>query len=319
MLTVDGPDQARQKNPFRRALSREAVNRRLGPAIEAVADGLINAFASDGEADLRGAFASRLPIRVILTVFGMPLEHEGQMRGWYDSFEQALANFTGDEAVAEAGRRNAADFRGLIRSEIEAVRLRPEGGLLSELVHAPTHERLTDEEIAANASIIFFGAISTVEALILNTLWALAVHPREWSRARSEPERLAAAIEETLRWTGPVQSATRHAAGDIDFKGVEIVAGETVNCILAAANRDPTVFTAPDRFDIDRANNAVHLAFGAGPHFCLGSHLARLEGAISISRLLERLPDLRVDLERSTPPTGYEFRQPSRLSATWAA
>jgi cytochrome P450 len=188
---------------------------------------------------------------------------------------------------------------------------------LSEVVHARQAERLTDEEIAANAQIIFFGGISTVEALILDALWALALDPAATASVRREPERLGAAIEETVRWAGPVQSATRHAARDIDLHGVAIGSGEIVNCILAAANRDPVMFAEPDRFDISRPNAADQVGFGAGPHFCLGAHLAKVEATIALGRLFSRLPDFRVDLARSEAPSGYEFRQPRRLMATW--
>jgi cytochrome P450 len=185
------------------------------------------------------------------------------------------------------------------------------------LVNAPAGRSLTDAEIRRNISIIFFGGISTVEALILNSLWALLQHPETLQRVRATAALLPKVVEETIRWLGPVQSATRHAINDCTYRNVRFTARDAVNCMLAAANRDPSVFPAPERFDIDRNNLHRHLGFATGTHACLGLHLARATGRIALEHLLAELPGLRLDCEKSPPPSGYEFRQPRSMWVSW--
>lgn len=173
------------------------------------------------------------------------------------------------------------------------------------------------EAIERNALIILFGGISTVEALILNALYALSMNPGCLARVRAEPSSLRAVLDETIRWAGPVQSATRHVAHDTEVAGIPLQAGETVNCMIAAANRDPEVFADPDRFDIDRPGLRKHLGFAIGPHHCLGSSLAKLEGRIALEELLSRLPGCRVADMAAAKPHGSEFRQPEELKLVW--
>ncbi|MBS0396469.1 MAG: cytochrome P450, partial [Proteobacteria bacterium] len=191
--------------------------------------------------------------------------------------------------------------------------------LLADLVRAGPAARLGDEEICRNLSIIFFGGISTVEALVLNTLWALARSPGALERVRADADCIAAALEESARWRSPVQSATRHVVGDVEFRGVTFRAGETVNCMLGSANRDAEVFERPDEFELARPNARRHLAFATGVHACLGFQVARTEARIALEELLAGLPGLRLDAGGSAPPRGSEFHQCSRLAAIWRA
>ena len=177
--------------------------------------------------------------------------------------------------------------------------------------------RLAADEIKRNLSIILFGGISTVEALILNGLWALFEHPAVLNRLRCDPALLPQVVDEAIRWLSPVQSATRHVVGDCEFAGVHLEAGATVNCMIGAANRDPTVFPDPDRFDIDRPNLRRHLGFATGPHSCVGFNLAKAEARIAIEELLSRLPPFTRIGSESGPVMGYEFRQPAALTIGW--
>ena len=120
-----------------------------------------------------------------------------------------------------------------------------------------------------------------------------------------------------MRWLSPVQSATRHVITPFEWQGIEFASHDTVNCMLGAANRDPSVFTNPDRFDLDRANSRRHLGFATGTHACLGSHLAKAEAHIALQALLGRLGNLRLERSLTEPPSGYEFRQPRRLTLCW--
>jgi cytochrome P450 len=120
-----------------------------------------------------------------------------------------------------------------------------------------------------------------------------------------------------MRWLSPVQSATRHVTEPFEWRGIQFSSHDTVNCMLGAANRDPSIFADPDRFDLHRANSRRHLGFATGAHACLGSHLAKAEVAIGLGTLLSRLHNVRLERSLTAPPSGYEFRQPRKLTVSW--
>jgi cytochrome P450 len=318
ILTTGGATHERYRQALRQPFTPSFIRAHLEAAVAAAASALIDEFEQQGQADMRSVFASRLPVQVILLVCGLPAEAEPQMRHWYDSFEAALSNFTGDHEIRARARRSVAEFHALLDTAINSAITRGENSLLARLVSAPGNERLDDDEIKRNLSIVFFGGISTVEALLLNSLWALFEHPEVFERVRSDLALLPQLIEETMRWLSPVQSATRHVSTPFEWRGIEFASQDTVNCMLGAANRDPSVFTDPDRFDLNRANSRRHLGFASGEHACLGSHLAKAEVRIGLEVLLRRLRDLRVERSLTEPPSGYEFRQPRRLTLRWA-
>jgi cytochrome P450 len=317
ILTTEGVTHDRYREATRHPFAPAFIRSHLETAIRAAAAALINDLKKEGQADLRAAFAGRLPIQVMLLVCGLPAGAEQQMRRWYDSFETALANFSGDPEIRAAARRSVAEFHALLDAAIGSINEVDDRSLLVRLVKAPAGERLDDDEIKRNLSIIFFGGISTVEALLLNALWALFEHPAALERVRREPEMLAPAIEETMRWLSPVQSATRHVTQAFEWQEIEFSAHDTVNCMLGAANRDPAIFTDPDRFDLDRANSRRHLGFATGPHACLGSHLAKAEVRIGLETLIGKLHGMRLERSLTQSPRGYEFRQPSKLTVSW--
>ena len=316
ILTTEGAAHERYRQALRPPFTPAFIRSHLEAAIGAAATALVNEIENQGQADMRLSFASRLPIQVILIVCGLPAEAEPQMRRWYDSFEAALANFTGDQEIRASAQRSVAEFHALLDTAINSVGLE-ENSLLARLVQAPANERLSDDEIKRNLSIVSFGGISTVEALLLNCLWALFEHPNVLQRIQSDLALLPQLIEETMRWLSPVQSATRHVITPFEWRGIEFASHDTVNCMLGAANRDPSVFTDPDRFDMDRANSRRHLGFATGAHSCLGSHLAKAEAHIGLAALLRRLRNLQLERSLTEPPSGYEFRQSRRLTVCW--
>jgi cytochrome P450 len=317
VLTTEGATHDRYRESLRHSFAPSFVRVHLEPAIAAAATAIINEFEKQGQADLRSVFASRLPIQVILLVCGLPVNLELRMRRWYDTFESALANFTGDRDIREAGRRSVAEFHRLLDTSIDSVLEADENSLLARLVKAPAAERLGNDEIKRNLSIVFFGGISTVEALILNSLWALFEHVGALERVQRERALLPQVIEETMRWLSPVQSATRHVTEAFEWQGIQFSSNDTVNCMLGAANRDPSVFTDPDHFDLDRTNSRRHVGFATGTHTCLGLHLAKAEVRIGLETLLDRLHNIRLERSLTEPPRGYEFRQPRKLTVSW--
>ncbi|MEM6416030.1 MAG: cytochrome P450 [Pseudomonadota bacterium] len=317
MLSVDGQEQIRYRSAFRAAFAKRHVREKLTDEIHASVDTLISSFEQDGSTDLRRSFASRLPIQTILHVFGLSQELEKQFRSWYDSFEAALGNFERKPDIRIRAKNDVEDFHTFMQNEILRVRGTQNAGLLASVVNDDSKSTLTDEEIRKNTLIILFGGISTVEALILNTMYAVLSFAGIRSAVIDDFDRLPSIIEESVRWLSPVQSATRHAARDIEIAGTKIKKGDTVNCMLGAANRDPKVFFDPADFKLDRPNIKQHIGFATGPHVCLGNHLARLQGEIAIKRLLKRLPDVRLTDPEKITIKGYEFRQPNRLDLSW--
>lgn len=317
MLSSDGDTHVRYKAAARRSFAPSEIRKNIEPRIQSISRDIISGFASRGACEFRSAFASRLPVLTTLAVFGIPQTEEYNLRRWYDAFEAALSNFTQDQDIRVAAHSAVEEFHALLTRYMGIARRAGGEGLLARLVNAPEDVRLSDDEIRRNASIIFFGGISTVEALILNTLYALDTHADVRARLRGQAELAPAVIEEVIRWMSPVQSATRHVTRTLEFRGVTFREGDVVNCMLGAANRDPEIWENPDEFDIDREEVGRHLAFAAGPHYCLGLHLAKAEARIALETLLAQLPDWRIDPDGRCPPEGYEFRQPRSMPLLW--
>lgn len=316
MLCTDGFTHRRFRPPqLSGAFMPRAVKQRFETSVDACVDDLLHSFAHKNSGDLRALYASRLPILVMLDVFGLPRSDEARFRAWYNDFEAALSNHNHDPIVNERAAASVNAFHDYFQQKIDLARSAPATSLLSDFVAQQGGETLNDEELRRNALIIFFGGISTVEALILNTLWALFQHPAAMDKILSDEEALHEAIAETMRWLSPVQSATRHTARDSELCGARIPAGAIVNCMLGSANRDPEVFEDPDLFIPSRANASKHLGFATGPHLCLGRHLALLEARAAISALVRKCKGLRPN--GTVAPEGHEFRQPHALPALW--
>jgi cytochrome P450 len=317
VLSTEGADHQRYKNGFRPAFQPSEIRRVLEEKIGQHTNALIDNFISSGDVELREAFASRLPIRVMLELFGMSPSDEPLVRSSYDSFERALSNFSGDLNVRSTALTAVNAFHLRLQDLLEDERSKKTNSLIGQLFKLSGSEALADDEIKRNMSIVLFGGISTVEALLLNSIWSLSGHLGQFARLREDLSMLPRAIEEVMRWQSPVQSATRYATRDILFGGHQFRKGDLVNCMLAAANRDPKVFVNPDQFNIDRTIPPRHLGFAIGPHFCLGLHLARAEVRIALENLYRRIPDFEVNLDSDADPFGYEFRKPRFLRAHW--
>jgi cytochrome P450 len=317
MLSTDGPERRRYRTEAQPSFASRSIRQEWqGPIEETCAD-LIDGFSDRGESDLLPDFASRLSVLTVAMILGLPADDESRLRSWYDSFARALADFSDDPEVREPALEAAEKFRTYLGRRIEEFRKKPDTSLLSRFAQA-CPERMSEEEIFSNVMIILFGGIETTESMLLNALWALFRHPAQLQEVLDRPALLGPAIEESLRWEPAVQSCTRWATRPVELCGVRIETGDTVQCMLGAANRDPSHFADPDNFDIHRANADEHLAFGAGRHVCVGSALARLETEIGIKTLFERLPNLRLNAERSLAPKGHEFRKPPALVVEWS-
>jgi cytochrome P450 len=291
MLTSDGADHERLRHLIGGAFTTGRVAA-LRPRIQAIVDGLLDGLEREpagAPVDLVGRFTVPLPITVIFELLGVPLSDRDRLRAW---FLTVFANPVSPASDPE-GRAAADALHSYFTELIAATRAAPCDDLVSALAASADEDRLDEAELLSTLWLLVVAGHDTTVNLIGNGLVALFRHPEELARLRADLSLVPAAVEEFLRYDGPLQHTTfRMTAEPVTIGGVDIPAHEQVLIVAAAANRDPGRFPDPDRLDIDRPRNH-HLAFGHGIHFCLGAPLARLEGEIAFTGLLRRFPRLR--------------------------
>jgi cytochrome P450 len=293
MLTVDPPDHTR----LRRLVSAAFTPRRveaLRPRVQAIVDDLLDAIAAagpDAKIDLVGAFAFPLPFTVICELLGVPEPDRADLGRGLTAL--LVPTSTPDEyARAKAASDSVVT---MLEELVDRKQASPGDDLVSALISARDgDERLTTQELLSTIFQLIVAGHDTTASLIGNGVVALLRNPEQLDGLRADPAKLAAAIEELLRYDAPVPHSTfRYAVEPMDVGGVTIRAGAQVIICLAAANRDVGQYTAPDELDLDRAESR-HLAFGHGIHHCLGAPLARMEGQLALGSLLRRFPTLRL-------------------------
>ncbi|MGH3887334.1 MAG: cytochrome P450 family protein [Pseudonocardiaceae bacterium] len=288
MLNSNPPDHTRLRRLVTAAFTRRRVEQ-LGPRIQQITDELLDAMAAAKEIDLIDAFAYPLPLTVICELLGVPTERRTEFREWSPFVVTGV--LAGPDTYVAAITAMVSYLRKLI----DTKRAAPANDLLSALVAVRDGEdRLSEDELISMVVLLLVAGHETTVNLIGNGMLALLTHPEQLALLRAQPDRLPAAVEELLRFDGPLQVATaRWTAEPVEIGGVTIPAGEIVLPGLLAANRDLACTAVPDALDITRIDNP-HLAFGHGIHHCLGAPLARLEGRIALGSLLTRFPRLRL-------------------------
>jgi cytochrome P450 len=315
MLTLDGAEHERHRAPFARAFRLDEVRERLGGLVDEEAERLVAAMAPAGRAELRAAFAGPLAVAVMGHVLGLGDADRGEVLGWYEAIVAAVTAVTSGDPVPDSGRRAFADLRATVERVLDDG---GSGSLLAAAAASGGAGGLDRAEVVSNAAVLLFGGVDTTEGAIANAVVHLLTHPDQLELVQADPARLPAAVEESLRLEPAAAIVDRYATRDVELAGAPIAARDLVSVSIAAANRDPRTFEAPDRFRVGRDNAGRHIAFAGGPHVCVGMHLARLEARVAIGRLLERLPDLRLDPEEPAPaPAGLVFRKPPALHVVW--
>lgn len=292
MLFLNPPDHTRIRGLVSRAFTPRRVEA-LRPEIVAMTDALLDELAADGGGDLVETLAFPLPANVISALVGVPVEDRDWLRPRVADLAATLEPST-DEAMVAAALRSGEEVRGYLNELVEKRRAEPADDLLSALIEASDGEdRLTQDEVIANTTLIYAAGFETTTHLIGNTVLALLRHPEALRQLRTDRSLVPSAVEEVLRYQPPVQIDGRTTFEDIEIGGVTIPEGSNVVTLLAAANRDPAVFDDPDRFDITRPNPQI-LSFSYGIHYCLGASLARLEGQVVLERMLDRFGHWRL-------------------------
>ncbi len=295
----DPPAHTRVRRLIMGALSPRAIAG-MEPDLIALVDRLIETIAAKGEVDLIGDFAAAIPIEVIGNLLDVPQAEREPLRDWSLAILGALEPVIGPEAFAR-GNKAVQDFLGYLEILVERRRAKPgnpERDVLTRLIQGEDNgERLTSRELLHNCIFLLNAGHETTTNLIGNGLVALSGNPAQKKRLIEHPDLIKTAIEEFLRFESSNQLGNRMTTERVELGGIALAAGTPVTLCIGAANRDPQQFADPENLDIGRMPNR-HLAFATGAHQCAGMALARLEGAIAISRFLARFPEY----ELSGPP-----------------
>lgn len=291
MLLADAPEHTRLRNLVSRAFLPRRMEP-LRPRIQEITDDLIDALPDSGEADLMTGLAFPLPLRVICEFLAVPPEDRPRFQSW----GEVLSRDPSETGEWEVRRRAAnAEVEQYFAKVLAHRREHPGEDLISELVRAADEEgTFTETELVSTLTLLVIAGHKTTANLIGNGSQALLRNPDQLARLRADPELVVPAIDEFLRFEGPVERGTmRVAIEDMQLGGVDIPKASFVHLSMCAADRDPAAFPDPHRLDITRTPNR-HLGFGHGAHFCLGAPLARIEGQIAFTTLLRRLPVLEL-------------------------
>jgi cytochrome P450 len=308
MLSLDGDAHDRHRAPFAQPFRLAPVRERFTDLVAAETDRLIDSFEAAGEADLRRRFAGPLATAAVTHALGLDSAEVPTILGWYEAIVHATTEVTAGGEVTDDAREAVEGLRAAVETTVE-------GG---DSLLAAAARGLDRAEVVSNAGVLLFGGIETTEGMIANALLHLLEHPDQLALVRADPALTANAIEESLRLEPAAATVDRYATRDTEIGGAHIVAGDLVTISITAANRDPGTFPDPDRFDVTRENARLHIAFAHGPHVCVGMHLARLEAHTAVARVLERLPELRLDPAQPPPrPRGLVFRKPDALPVVW--
>jgi cytochrome P450 PksS len=296
MLDSDPPDHTRLRTLVHKAFTPRLVEG-LRPRVQALCDELLDAASARGRVDLIGDYALPLPTTIIAEMLGVPAGDRRRFHRWSKAIVSIDPSAWGRLKVIPS----VLAFLRFIRHLVAARRAEPRDDLLGALVTAEeAGERLSEDELLAMVFLLLVAGHETTVNLIGNGTLALLDHPEQRERLRADPALIRSAIEELLRYDGPLMTASeRYPREDVPVAGVTIPRGGLVFAALASANRDERQFDRPDTLDLAREPNR-HLAFGLGPHYCLGAPLARLEGQIAIATLLRRAPGLRLAAPRPT-------------------
>lgn len=317
MLQMDPPDHTRLRGLVVKAFTARRVED-MRPRIQNIVDQTLDRLEPRGQMDVMADFALRLPVTVICDMLGIPEEDHEMIFSGARGGGRLLDPVPLSRAEIDRANTNNLATAAYFHSLFELRRREPGDDLTSQLVHAEQEgHKLTNQELTATVMLLFGAGHETTVNLIGNGLLALHRNPHQLWLLKECPALIPNAIDELLRYDSSVQMTGRTALKDVSVGGVDVANGETVMCLLGAANRDPAVYPDPDRLDITRPSIRP-MSFGGGIHFCLGAQLARIEGAIAIATLLRRLPDLKLDdVDRPDWRQTFVLRGLNRLPASW--
>jgi pimeloyl-[acyl-carrier protein] synthase len=290
LTRLDGPAHGRIRGLLLRAFTPRAVEK-MEDTIRTCVLELLGPHLDTGRMDVVSDLAIPLPLTVIGTMLGVPREDHVQVKAWASALG-GIADLDPNPEVLERALRALEAFRDYVGRLIAKRQRQPGDDLLGALVTVEeAGDRISPDELVAICQVLLIAGHETTTCLLGNAVQLLLAHPDVLEAVRQTPQLLPGFIEEVLRYDSPVQVRTRLATQELQLGGQRVAAGQALLLLVGAANRDPRVFREPDHVDIQRTPNH-HLAFGEGPHYCLGAALARLEGRVTAEILLEKMPTL---------------------------
>ncbi|MCB0998406.1 MAG: cytochrome P450 [Ilumatobacteraceae bacterium] len=293
ILNLDPPDHTRIRRLVTQAFTPSAIER-LRPRVQQLVDDVLDRAAERGEIELVDELAFTVPFQVISDLLDMPMDMSDQVRDWSQALTASLEP-TADDATLDASEEAAEGMSEYLRGVVAHRRQHLGDDLLSALLQVEEQgDRLSTAELLSFTLLLYVAGHETTVNLIGNGTLALLRHRDELRRWANDPTMDVQAIDELLRYDGPVQQTVRVPLQPVRFGDVEVPANSMVMTVLGAANHDPAVFDDPHALRLDRPNARNHLAFAAGIHYCLGASLAKLEGSVAIGTLIRRFPDLEL-------------------------
>lgn len=307
ILEMDEPEHRRYRGLIQQAFTRKAMERWETELVEPICERLIDDFAGRGSADLAREYTFWFPINVIAGLLGLPAED-------LPRFHRLAVELISGPFMPERGQQASSELRTYFATILEARRLEPADDLISVLAEVELEgERLTDDEIFSFLRLLLPAGAETTYRSSGNLLYGLLTNPEQLEAVRADRTLIPQAIEEGIRWEPPLTAIVRMATGSVELAGTTLPSGSVVVAHLGAANRDPSRWEEPDRFDIFR-DPKPHTSFALGPHTCLGMHLARMETRVALEALLDRLADLRLEADgQDAHIEGLGFRSPTSL------
>ena len=308
MLSLDGDEHRRHRDPFAAAFRLPEVRERFTKRVEQEARSIVTALAPRGTAEIRRDLAGPLAVGVVAAALNLADIDPATVLGWYDEIVAAVDRVSAGGQVGSAGHE-AVD--ALARHVIGTI-------AQGDGVLAQATATLSAPEVVSNAAVMMFGGIETSEGMTTTLFWHLLTHREQLAALRTDRSLGALAVDESLRLEPAAARVDRYSTEDTELAAVSIRQGDLVIVSLSAANRDPATFSNPDEFDLSRTNARSHLAFAQGPHACVGIHLARLETHAALDAVLDGWPGLAMEADANAP-SGVIFRKPRALPVKWDA
>ncbi len=315
MLFSDPPDHTRLRALINLAFTPRRVER-MAPQIQVITGELLNRVEAAGEMDLIADFALPLPVAVISDLLGIPATDRDEVCDW----SQSIISPGRHHLNFSTRRQRVKAFIEYLRAMFAERRQVPQDDLITALVQAEAEgEKLTEEELSSMVALLLVTGHETTVNLIGNGVLALLQHPDQIAFLQAQPDIIDTAVEELLRYDGPVEtSTTRWVRKDCEFRGHQLRQGDVIRVVITSANRDPALCPHSNTLDLTRQDNR-HLAFGHGIHYCIGAPLARLEGRIALATLFRRMPNLhlQVPADELRWHSGVLFRGLEQLPVSW--
>ena len=327
ILQMEGSDHRSMRAIVTPTLRGDQLRENFESVAEHNAKELIDVWRYDGNVELVSQFTLRLPLSVIIDVLGLDAEDKPKFHVWYNAIHDYFTNTAGDPEVEAAGLRTHDELKAFLMPLIQERKMNPGEDLISKIVHAEIDgERMSDIDIKSYISFLLVAGRESTDLQMANMWMRLLENPEQLKAVREDRSLIRTAFAEALRHTPAVLMIMREASEDVEFHGVTIPAGATVTLMLAAANRDPRKFSAPETFNIFRDDletekeytaAANHMTFALGRHFCIGTYLAVMEAEIATNLLLDAMGDIAFSNGKSPKQLGSFVRAPRHMPLTF--